>query len=201
VLACRNQLTLGWQLPSGYLGTLENADEAAERVVRQFTGMKGVQVRQLHTFSEVDPTSSSLHVSISYLVLANCADFIVGRKPHGETRWLTFAQLVEFDSREVAMVTNARSLLRRETNVYPIISGLLEYRFTLTQLKSLYEAIFETQFDKRNFYKKMMSLKILVRQHEKEKVSSKKGAFYYVLVKKSKSQATSSLSALSSIVS
>jgi hypothetical protein len=61
---------------------------------------------------------------------------------------------------------------------------LLPNKFTLQQLQALYEAIYETSFDKRNFTRKILSLEILQRLDEKEKESSKKGAFYYVFDKK-----------------
>jgi hypothetical protein len=56
----------------------------------------------------------------------------------------------------------------------------LPSKFTLPQLQNLYEAIYETPLDKRNFTKKILSIKVLKKLNEKEKESSRKGAFYYV---------------------
>jgi len=53
-------------------------------------------------------------------------------------------------------------------------------KFTLPQLKSLYEGIYETTFDKRNFTRKILSLNILKKLNQKDKETSRKGAFYYV---------------------
>jgi predicted transcriptional regulator len=47
----------------------------------------------------------------------------------------------------------------------------------------LYEAIYESPLDKRNFTRKILSLGILNKLTEKEKESSRKGAFYYVFDK------------------
>ena len=54
-------------------------------------------------------------------------------------------------------------------------------KFTIPQLHDLYEGIYETRLDKRNFSRKVLSTKLLVKQKEKEKEKSKKGAFYYKL--------------------
>jgi len=53
----------------------------------------------------------------------------------------------------------------------------------LPQLQSLYEAIYQTPLDKRNFTRKLLSLGILNKLKEKEKESSKKGAFYFTFDK------------------
>jgi ADP-ribose pyrophosphatase YjhB (NUDIX family) len=53
-------------------------------------------------------------------------------------------------------------------------------RLIFDQLQSLYEAIYDTPLDKRNFTKKILSLGVLNKLNEKEKQSSRKGAYYYV---------------------
>ncbi|MGZ5191668.1 MAG: NrtR DNA-binding winged helix domain-containing protein, partial [Flavisolibacter sp.] len=57
-------------------------------------------------------------------------------------------------------------------------------KFTLPQLQALYEAIHERELDKRNFSKKILSLQILKKLDKKDKLSSRKGAYYYEFDKK-----------------
>jgi hypothetical protein len=73
--------------------------------------------------------------------------------------------------------------LRQKVASHPIGFELLPRKFTLPQLQSLYEAIFEIPLDKRNFTRKIMALGILKKLNQKEKESSRKGAFYYVFDK------------------
>ena len=54
-------------------------------------------------------------------------------------------------------------------------------RFTITQLRSLYNAIFQREFDPGNFRKKILSLNLLKKLQVKETTDSKKGAFYYTI--------------------
>ena len=57
-------------------------------------------------------------------------------------------------------------------------------KFTLPQLHNLYEKVYETVIDKRNFSRKILSSGLLVRQKQKEKGFSKRGAYYYKIDKR-----------------
>ena len=70
------------------------------------------------------------------------------------------------------------SRLQRRAASQPIGFELLPKKFTIPQLQALYEAIFQSSLDKRNFRKKILSMGVLVKLEEKDK-SSRKGAFLY----------------------
>ena len=84
-----------------------------------------------------------------------------------------------FDHNE--MVKMAKEKLRYKAALHPLLFELLPKKFTLPQLQSLYESVYETKFDKRNFSRKVLSTKLLVKQEDKDKARSKKGAYYYKL--------------------
>ena len=69
--------------------------------------------------------------------------------------------------------------LKRKSKSQPIGFELLPEKFTIPQLQNLYEAIYREKLDKRNFRKKILSFGVLKKLEEKEKESSKKGAFLY----------------------
>jgi hypothetical protein len=83
-----------------------------------------------------------------------------------------------------AMVAKAKERLQEKVGNHPIGFELLPEKFTLPQLQNLYEAIYEQPLDKRNFTRKILSLKILNKLNEKEKETSRKGAFYFVFDEK-----------------
>jgi hypothetical protein len=70
-------------------------------------------------------------------------------------------------------------LMCRRTATQPAGFNLLPEKFTLPQLQSLYEAIYQTPLDKRNFHKKIFEMDILEKLEEKDKSTSKRGAHYY----------------------
>ena len=49
----------------------------------------------------------------------------------------------------------------------------------MRQLQDLYESILNQKLDKRNFITKINALDILIRLEEKDKSTSKKGAYLY----------------------
>ena len=72
------------------------------------------------------------------------------------------------------MVAMAKERLQNKVANHPIGFELLPPKFTLPQLQSLYEAIYESTLDKRNFTRKILGLGILNKLEEKEKESSRK---------------------------
>ncbi len=95
-------------------------------------------------------------------------------------KWFDIKRIpaVIFDHKK--MILLAKEQLRQKVANHPIGFELLPEKFTLPQLQNLYEAIYEMTFDKRNFSRKILSLHILKKLDEKEKLLSKKGAFYYM---------------------
>jgi hypothetical protein len=81
------------------------------------------------------------------------------------------------------MVKRALSDLQNLVKTKPVGFELLPEKFTLVQLQELYEAIHQRKVDKRNFRKKILSMDIIEKLDEKEKQTSKKGAWYYMFKK------------------
>jgi len=81
-------------------------------------------------------------------------------------------------------VEMAKQKLRYKAAFHPIVFELLPEKFTLPQLQILYEGIYNQMMDKRNFSRKILSTGLLVKQKDKEKASSKRGAFYFKLDKR-----------------
>jgi len=169
-----------WSLMGGFVDKDENADEAATRVLSDLTGMKDIYMEQLYTFSDASRDSAGRVVSIAYFALINIAEYDEQLQREHEAKWFPLNKIPPLIFDHKKMVLKAKEMLRQKVANHPIGFELLPPKFTLPQLQSLYEAIYETPFDKRNFTKKMLSLGILNKLNEKEKESSRKGAFYYI---------------------
>jgi len=169
-----------WSLMGGFVDKDENADQAAARVLNDLTGMKDIYMEQLYTFSDVNRDSAGRVVSIAYFALIDIADYDEKLQREHEAKWFPLSKIPPLIFDHKKMVLKAKEMLRQKVASHPIGFELLPSKFTLPQLQSLYEAIYETPFDKRNFTKKMLSLGILNKLDEKDKESSRKGAFYYV---------------------
>ena len=77
------------------------------------------------------------------------------------------------------MIEDALIKLRDIAKTQPLGFKLLPKLFTLPQLQNLYECIYNTKFDSRNFRKKIISSGFLEKSDKKDKSSSKKGAYLY----------------------
>ena len=93
--------------------------------------------------------------------------------------WVKYGDLPELVFDHNAMVNRAIKRLRRKAATEPIGFNLLPEKFTLTQLQKMYEAVFQKEMDKRNFRKKILQMDVLEKLEQKDKTTSKRGAFLY----------------------
>ncbi len=172
-----------WSLMGGFVEQNESTDVAAIRILLQLTGMKNIYMEQLYCFSNVNRDTAGRVISVAYFALINIAAYNEQLQQDHEARWFIMDKIPKlvFDHKE--MVAKAKERLREKVGNHPIGFELLPEKFTLPQLQNLYEAIYEQQLDKRNFTRKILSLKILNKLKLKERETSRKGAFYFVFDK------------------
>ena len=173
-----------WSLIGGFISKEENAELAAIRILKKSTGLEGVYLEQLHTFSDPDRDPVERTVSIAYFALIDIHQYEKQITDEYHAEWVPLSKIPKliFDHRQ--MVDMAKDRLKYKAALHPILFELLPPKFTLPQLQNLYEGIYGTQLDKRNFSRKILSTGLLVKQKDKEKQNSKKGAYYYKLDKK-----------------
>jgi hypothetical protein len=166
-------------LMGGFPRKDEGLDQSAERVLKQLTGLKNVYLEQLYAYGDVDRDPGERVVSVAYCSLIKIGDYDKDLVKENDAHWAPVSQIPDlvFDHRE--MVEKALRRLRRRARIQPIGFELLPEKFSMPQLQSLYEAIYQKELDKRNFRKKILSMGFLDKLTEKDKSSSKKGAFLY----------------------
>jgi len=168
-----------WSLMGGWLHANENLDQAAERILFELTGLKEVYLEQLYTFGDIHRDPIDRTVSVAYFSLINIEHYDSKISQAHHARWFPVSEMPQeilFDHRQ--MIDLAIQKLRYKAALHPLGFELLPEKFTIPQLQKLYEAIFQTNFDKRNFSRKILSTHLLIKLKEKQK-SSKKGAFLY----------------------
>jgi ADP-ribose pyrophosphatase YjhB (NUDIX family) len=173
-----------WSLMGGFANKNESVDQAAERILFTLTGLEKIYMEQLHCFGDIGRDPGGRVISIAYFALIKIDDSNVELLDTHYAKWVDLRKLPNLIFDHKQMVKLAKERLQQKVSNHPIGFELLPDKFTLQQLQGLYEAIYETSFDKRNFTRKILSLGILQRLDEKERTSSKKGAFYYIFDKK-----------------
>ena len=168
-----------WSLAGGFVREKESLDEAASRILYQLTGLRDVYMEQSFTYGEIQRDPGARVISTSYSALIKIQDIDRKLKELNGAQWQSLARLPHliFDHR--SMVNRALNVLQMQVKVKPVGFALLPEKFTLVQLQNLYEAIYQREIDKRNFRKKILSMNLLEKLDEKERETSKKGAFYY----------------------
>jgi 8-oxo-dGTP diphosphatase len=173
-----------WSLMGGFVEPDESFEQAATRVLKQLTGLENVYMEQLYAFSDPKRDPIQRTASISYFSLIDIGKYQKQISTQFHAEWFPLEKIpaLIFDHRQ--MIDMARSKLKYKAALHPILFELLPEKFTLRQLQSLYEGIYDAVLDKRNFSRKILSTGLLIKQKEKEKESSKKGAFYFRLNKR-----------------
>jgi 8-oxo-dGTP diphosphatase len=168
-----------WSLMGGWVQPDESLEEASNRILFELTSLTNIYLEQLHTFGNPKRDPVERTVSVAYFALINVEDYDNKISKNFEAQWFSMQELPKLLFDHSAMVEMAIEHLRYKASQHPIGFELLPEKFTIPQLQKLYEAIFGTELDKRNFSRKLLSTHLLVKLEEKQKGFSKKGAFYY----------------------
>lgn len=168
-----------WSLMGGFVEDGESINEAAQRVLTDLTGLKDIYLEQLYTYGEVNRDPVERVISVAYYALIKTEEYNeIQGKVHGALwfNWKNKPDLI-FDHNQ--MVEKALLRLKRRVKNEPVGFELLPEKFTLPQLQRLYEAIYQEELDKRNFRRRILSMDLLVKLNEKDKSSSKRGAYKF----------------------
>lgn len=166
-------------LPGGFVNEKESLEQAAYRILRTHTGLDKIYLKQSYSYGELDRDPGARVISTAYCALITIRDIKSELSAKTKAHWRSIADLPELIFDHSMMVKRALSDLQDQIKVKPVGFELLPEKFTLVQLQDLYEAIYQKKTDKRNFRKKILSMGILEKLDEKERETSKKGAFYY----------------------
>jgi hypothetical protein len=136
-------------------------------------------MKQLFCYGDVDRDPGARVISTAYSALIKIKDIDLKVTQKNGAHWQPITHLPQLIFDHPSMVRKALSELQMQIKIKPVGFELLPEKFTLVQLLGLYEAIYQRQFDTRNFRKKILSMNILEKLDEKEKETSKRGAYYY----------------------
>ncbi len=173
-----------WSLPGGFVKLEESVETAASRILKDLTGLDGIYMEQMHVFSDPNREEKKRVVSTAFFALIDIQKYQKQLTNEYHPQWFSFNELPPLILDHDEMVKMAKEKLRYKAALHPLLFELLPGKFTIPQLQHLYEQVYNNTFDKGNFSKKLLSTGLLLKLKEKDKLSSKKGAFYYKVDKK-----------------
>ncbi len=151
-----------WALPGDLVYPREDLPASALRVLKELTTLDNVLVEQVGVFGAPDRHPLGRVITTGYLALVELRDYQPKASSWAiQAGWYDVNDLppLAFDHEEI--LTTALQKLQDTVRHKPIGLGVLGEKFTITDLQELYEAIFNTTFDKGNFRKKLNEWKHL----------------------------------------
>jgi len=160
----------GWALPGDLVYPNENIEVAAQRVLKDLTGINKLFMDQTKVYGQVDRHPAGRVITTGYYSLID----ISKHDPHASA-WADGVYWVDLkESKNLAfdhdvILNDAMDLLRNKVRHMPIGFELLPEKFALAELQELYEAILDETYDKANFRKRIVSQDLLIDLNEMQK--------------------------------
>lgn len=168
-----------WSLFGGFMAEDESLKDAANRILQELTGLEKIYMEELQTYGDIDRDPAGRVISVAYYALIPAHRYSDDYSKRYGATWVNLKDLPPLLMDHDSMVEKGLRRLKRRAATQPIGFELLPREFTIPQLQSLYEAIYQSKLDKRNFRKKILSMGVLVKLDAKDKSSSRKGAYLY----------------------
>jgi len=172
------------KLPGDLMRLDEDLNEAAARILKENTGLTNIYLKQFKAIGSPDRLKGKPRdmewlrqidhpeehvITIAYYSLINISEpgnpkLIIS----DNAQWCPVNEISDLVMDHLDILNGALEHLRVELLNKPIGFELLPAKFTLSQMQKIYEVILGTSFDKRNFRKKISSMKYLVPLNEKQ---------------------------------
>lgn len=174
-----------WAIPGGFVRINESLDKAALRELGEETGVKDVYLEQLYTFGDPGRDPRGRVITVAYFALVNADEFqLKATTDASDVKWFSIYKLPEMAFDHKKILNYALKRLRYKLEYTTVAFQLLPKMFTLTQLQTVYEIIFNKKLDKRNFRKKILSLGLIKDTGKRTKGVSHRPAKLYSFTQK-----------------
>ncbi len=148
-----------WALPGGFVRENEDLEETARRELTEETGLATdrIHLEQIATYGAPRRDPRGRVVSVAYLALVPDLPTPVAGTDAESARWVP-APLADpahlaFDHHQI--LTDAVERARAKLEYSPLAAAFCPPEFTISELRTIYEAVWGTPLDPRNFHRKV----------------------------------------------
>lgn len=171
-----------WALPGGFVdpATDDSTDAAIARELEEETGLSGIFLEQLYTFSAKrrDPRERVVSVAHYGLVRPDALTLKAGSDAK-EAEWHLMSDLPKLAFDHDKILAMAYQRLQAKLHYQPVGFELLPEKFTLGQIVRLYEVVLRKSIDARNFRRRMLASGVVEPLDEREQgVRHRPGQLY-----------------------
>ena len=188
------------KLPGSLIYKDEDLDGAAMRVLSELTGLKNVDLIQFKAFGSKNRTSNPKDVrwleraqkaqvesivTIAYLALVKIDRALSRNLETFQADWVALDDIQDLAFDHNLIIKEALVYIRQYVESNPsALFELLPRKFTASQLRTLYELIYNKTIDVRNFHKKIALMDYVLPLEERQQGVAHRAARYYRFDKK-----------------
>lgn len=159
-----------WAIPGGFVRMEETLEQAAKRELKEETNVSPDYLEQLYTFGDLNRDPRGRVITVAYFALIKSDKIeLKASTDVSNAEWFNINNLPKLAFDHEKILEYAIKRLRWKLEYTTIAFSMLPERFTLSELQSTYETIFNKPFDKRNFRKKIFALNLVKSTKEIEK--------------------------------
>jgi len=182
----QNELYNDKKLPGSIILNNEDLDQAASRVLTELTGLKNIYLSQFQSFGDPNRTSNPRDilwlerttqlkieriVTVAYTALIKINRKLVFNAADSSANWYDAKEIskmqLAFDHNQI--IEKGLEHIRHQVKLEPhLLFELLPKKFTISQLRTLYDVVHQTRSDVRNFQKKVSQMPYLIMLDEVE---------------------------------
>ena len=174
-----------WALPGGFVQLEENLEQAARRELREETGLDAARIHleQLATYGDPDRDPRQRVISVAYLALAPGLPAPAPGSDAAGAAWVEVDQLLRsrsalaFDHADI--LKDGLDRARSKLEYTPLATAFCPREFTIAELRRVYEIVWGTELDPRNFHRKVTGTKGFVVDTKKRRVERGRPAQLY----------------------
>lgn len=204
ILLCKFKVGDKWMIPGSFVRKDEDPDDSALRIIEEQAGIKDAYIRQFSFFgkkgrmnatetaevfkrykleTEEGKSYFTRLISLAYYSLVKYDDVRLSKKDYEVIQWFDVNEIPDLYADHREIVDKAMDTIRKQVGFVPIGFELLPEKFTMPELRGIYESILGRELDRRNFQRKMLSIGYIMPLNETRKMGAHKSPNLYTFIR------------------
>ena len=170
-----------WALVGGALYNNEEIEAGVKREIFEKTGIKDIDIYFSSIFSKIDRSPIMRMIALSYVGVVDNSKMELLKETFKTSNadWFTIDNIpyLAYDHNEI--FDSSLNKLKELIDSTNILKVLFSSEFTIPELQSVYEAIYDCELDRRNFRKKLILNGLIEDTNKYKNYKGKKPAKLY----------------------
>jgi len=201
ILLIKRKGTKRWMLPWAFVHLEEGADETAYKIAKEKTKSNDIYISQFHLFGKYDRFDYEKHCDLltllgydpkgshsflrytafmGYYAFVKYDDVEFDKSsPVEEIRWFNLDDVPNLYFEHNEVIEGSLISIKQRIGYLPLGFALLPDKFTMPELRIIYEKFLGYELDRRNFQRKILSTGLIRKLDEKKKKGAHKSPYLY----------------------